>query len=137
MKTYSYPDLLDMHFEALLQQGDANLAGFAKAKLIETTPGLPAEIVALFHLIRDLWAFFRPVQPTPVFRADLNARLVAEAKRQQAQRTLGIAHPHPPLRPVWVAPVAVLGTASLVGVGAYAYWRRTRQIEPAERPLAA
>lgn len=131
MKTYSYPDLLDMHFEALQQQGDT---GFAKAKLIETTPGLPVEIVVLFSLIRALWAFFRPVQPAPGFRADLSARLIAEAKRQQAQRTLGIAHSHPPLRPVWVAPVAVLGTASLVGVGAYAYWRRARQTE---RALAA
>jgi hypothetical protein len=64
---------------------------------------------------------------------------VQEARRRQTQRFLGIPVERTVrvLRPLWVWPVAALGTASLVGVGAYAYWRRLRHIAARDKALVA
>lgn len=132
--TYTYPDLVDIHFRTLTQQGEA------KAALIETAPGIPVDLLALFGLVRDLWRLLRPVAPAPAFRAHLGQQLVTEARRQQTQRALGVPSRHP-ARPRWIAPATAIGTASLVGVGvgvgAYAFWRRNRQTAVSDQPLAA
>lgn len=130
--TYTYPDILDIHYQTLSQQGDA------KAGLIETASGIPADLVALFNLVRDLWRLLRPVTPAPAFRANLGQQLVVEARRRQTQRALGLP-PRQPARARWIAPATAIGTASLlgVGVGAYAFWRRSRQAAAAEQSLAA
>lgn len=132
--TYTYPDLLDIHYQTLAQQGET------KASLIETAPGVPADLLALFGLVRDLWRLLRPVSPTPAFRSSLGQQLVTEARRQQTQRALGMS-PRQPSRPRWIAPATAIGTASLVGVGvgvgAYAFWRRSRQAAASDQPLAA
>lgn len=134
MTTYTYPQALDLHFQTLLQQGEA------KAGLIETAPGTPPALTALFSLVRDLWRLLRPVAPSPAFRSSLGQQLVTEARRQQTQRALGVV-PRQPSRLRWVAPATAIGTASLVGVGvgvgAYAFWRRSRQTAATEQPLAA
>lgn len=132
MTSYTSTDVLDMHYHTLREQGEA------KALLIETAPGTPVDLMALFALVRDLWRLLRPVAPSPSFREGLGQQLVAEARRQQTQRLLGVT-PRSPLRSPWVVPVAAIGTASLVGVGvgAYAFWRRSRQTPQADQPLAA
>lgn len=129
----SLPDIFDAHFEAL------NRHGAAKARLIETTPGLPAEAAGLFVLVRRLHEALQPVRPDPVFRRTLGQQLVQEAQRRHTQRVLGIPVERAArvLRPLWVLPVAALGTASLVGVGAYAYWRRLRHLAARDKALAA
>lgn len=130
MTTYTYPDILDIHLQTLLQQGEA------KTGLIENAPGTPAILTALFSLVHDLWRLLRPVAPSPVFRASLGQQLETEARRQQTQRALGLP-PRQPARSRWLAPATAIGTVSLVGVGAYAYWRRSRQTAATDQPLAA
>lgn len=129
----SLPDILEAHFEALIRYGAA------KARLLETTPGLPPEAAGLFALARRLRESFQPVRPDPAFRRALGQQLVQEARRRQTQRVLGIPVERAAraLRPLWVLPVAALGTASLVGVGAYAYWRRLRHLAARDKALAA
>ena len=122
------PETLDAHFEALTNQGEA------RARLVEQTPGLLPEAEALFAVARLLWALLQPVQPSTAFRIELGEQLTAAARRKQAGRVLGIGQIHPVIRNLWLVPVAALGTASLVG--AYAFWRRSRQDED-EEALAA
>ncbi len=134
MTIYSSHELLDIHYQTLAQQGES------KARLIETAPGTPTDLMVLFNLARDLWRLLRPVTPAPAFRTGLGQQLMTEARRQQTQRALGVT-PRAASRPRWVMPVTAIGTASLVGVGvgvgAYAFWRRSRQTAESDQPLAA
>jgi|GEM_PF-1967469 len=129
----SLPDILEAHFEALHRHGEN------KARLIEMTPGLPVEVADLFPLVRRLNEVLQPVRPAPAFRRRLGQQLVQAARRQQNQRLLGISmqQAKQALRPLWLWLVAALGTVSLVGVGAYAYWRRLRQLAARDKALAA
>ncbi|MCS7038745.1 MAG: hypothetical protein RMN24_04680 [Anaerolineae bacterium] len=133
MEDPALPDILEAHFEALIRYGAA------KARLLENTPGLPAEAAGLFALVRRLQESLQPVRPEPTFRRTLGQQLVQEARRRHTRRVLGIPVEQAAraLRPLWVLPVAALGTASLVGVGAYAYWRRLRHLAARDKALAA
>jgi hypothetical protein len=127
------PDILETHFEALHRHGEH------MARLIEMTPGLPVEVTALFPVARRLNEVLQPVRPAPAFRRRLGQQLVQAARRQQNQRLLGISmqQAKQALRPLWLWLVAALGTLSLVGVGAYAYWRRLRQLAARDKALPA
>lgn len=121
--------LLDTHFETLNRQGEDG------AQRLQTAPGLSLELVALFALALNLWNLLRPVRPAEPFRSDLGERLVTEAQRRRNQQAIGIHSTAPASRPLWLVPIAALGTVSLVG--AYAFWRRSRQPLAEETALAA
>lgn len=123
MNSQTFIDLLDQHHSQLPRGARTERRG------------LPLQAAALFTLVTLLWDLLRPVQPAPAFRAGLSEQLVAEAQRQRTQKAIGIHTARQPARGMWIAPVAALGAVSLVG--AYAFWRRWRQQEATEQPLAA
>lgn len=129
MKPTQAESLLDTHFETLTRQGEAD------ARQLQDLPGLSLELVALFALALNLWNLLRPVRPAQQFRNELGERLVTEAQRRRTQRAIGIHSTDPSARPLWLVPVAALGTVSLVG--AYAFWRRSRQPLAKDTALAA
>ncbi|NOX63782.1 MAG: hypothetical protein GXP42_17795 [Chloroflexi bacterium] len=129
MNNYINWDMLDNYLNTLKHQGEA------KAQLIENDPARPAEMDALFRVVQVLWRELRPVAPRADFRTSLGEQLVNEARRRQAREALAASRARPALPRLWLVPVAALGTASLVG--AYAYWRFTRQGSPANRVAAA
>lgn len=129
MKQQDTEEILDHHFDTLQFYGEP------RARLIETNPALPEDSASLFTVVQWLWQTLQPVQPEPAFKDELLLQLQSEYERRQVQRHLGIQQASRAFRPIaWIVPVAV-GTASLVG--AYAFWRRSRQSIREEPALAA
>lgn len=127
MKMQSDQDRLDAHFKALNQSP-------ARARLIETAPDVSEGLMSLFGIADLLWRILRPVAVSPAFRQELGMQLRAEARRRQTRRVLGYYPQRPGLSPVWLVPVAALGTVSLVGA---IFWRRARQNVEGDAALAA
>jgi len=126
MRPYHLVSWLDRYLEALQTENEA------QTRFVEQTV---SDLAALYRLVRMLWAVLQPVHPNPQFRGELKQNLIAEAQRRQVQDALGLQIPATAARRRWWRPVAVLGTASLVGV--YALWRRSRPHEVEDVGLAA
>ena len=123
-------DVLDAYLDILNHQGEA------KARLIENDFSESESMHNLLRVLQLLWRELRPVTPREEFRNTLGERLVKEARRRQTIEALAPSRVSRARRPIWlVAPLAALGTASLVG--AYAYWRFTRQNAQANNILVA
>ena len=123
-------DALEAYLDILNHQGEG------KARLIENDFSESMNMRELFQVLQMLWRELRPAAPGEEFRKTLGERLVKEAQRRQTLEALAAPHVSRPRRPIWlVAPLAALGTASLVG--AYAYWRFTRHNDRANNILAA
>lgn len=104
--------------------------------------------ITLLALVRGLASLLVPVCPRAEFRAELHRSLVADARRLQAQQKLAFS---PPLQRTladwptyaaqwldesagrrWVVGAAAIGSAaSLIGVLAYALYRRSRPVQAA------
>lgn len=95
-------------------------------------------------LARDLAALIVPIRPSPAFREDLEASLLAAARRQYALQKLAIPVPSVTLSPEpswtwrgllpevrdrrWVFGAAAVGSAvSVAGVMAYFWRQRSRR----------
>ncbi|NOZ48647.1 MAG: hypothetical protein GXP37_01205 [Chloroflexi bacterium] len=115
MRKHHSTSWLDRYLEAL------QTANEAQTRFMEQSV---SDMSSLFRLVRLLWMALQPVRLNAVLRAELKQSLVAEARRRQVQDALGLPTQPASGRRGWWAPVAVLGTASLVG--AYALWRRSR-----------
>lgn len=124
MRNQQTVNWLDRYLESLQTENSA------QSRFIEQA--VPA-LGTLYSLVRILWAVLRPVPVAPAFRADLKQNLVAEARRRQVNQALDM-QPRASRRNWW-APVAVLGTVSLVG--AYAWWRRSQPAAGEDLQIAA
>jgi hypothetical protein len=149
MKDSQLEDILDNHSRALI-------AGRVKGKEAALTVDAPLALTPLLELAREIGRLFSsPPAPRGDFRRELHQSLIAEARRQQAQRSLALAPVLAPGKdapwlhdrvigwisqetatmPVerrWMIGAAAVGSAvSLAGVLAYVLSHRTKAVQSA------